>query len=163
MKHLAPLVYRLLLEEPQSGYSLVKEIEARTGWKPSWGSIYPLLETLETRAIVQATPVGRTKQYALTTTGRQTAQEQLSQSTALFKEIIERMKILDALLEEDLSIPIAFLNELQTGNNPYLPIAKESERMNQEFYRLWKEDKVAPHAKDINAILKQATKELKAL
>ena len=163
MKHLTPLVYRLLLEGPKTGYSLAKEIEQRTGWKPSWGSIYPLLETLEKEKLVSAKEQGRTKQYTLTAKGKKTAQQTLAHTTALLTEIIERMKILDTLLEDDLTVPIAFLSELKGGNNPFIPITKESERMKREFHRLFKEEKLGPHAKEINAILRQANKELKAI
>jgi len=163
MKHLSPLVYRLLLEKPQNGYSLVKEIETRTGWKPSWGSIYPLLESMEEQKLVTVQEVGRTKQYTLTATGKKHSAKTLSQTTELLGEIVERMKILNTLIEDDLSVPIAFLSELQGGNNPFIPITQESERMKKEFYRLMKEEKLGTHAKKINSILKQANKELKAL
>lgn len=163
MKHLTPLVYRLLLEKPQSGYSLAQEIEARTGWKPSWGSIYPLLETLQTQEEVSVQEVGRSKQYALTSKGRKKANTVLNESTQLLEEIVERMKILDTLIEDDLSVPIAFLTQLKTGNNPFIPITKESELMKKEFYRLMKEEKLGTKAKEINTILKTANKELKAL
>ncbi len=163
MKHLTSLVYRLLLEQPQTGYGLAKEIEQRTGWKPSWGSIYPLLETLEKERLVTSKEQGRTKVYSLTKKGKAKAQNTLAHTEELLGEIVERMKILDTLMDDDLSVPIAFLTELKEGNNPFLPITKASENMKHELYRLMKQEKLGIKAKEINTILNAANKELKAL
>ena len=38
------MILKTLGEEPCSGYQLVKKINESTGWKPSYGSMYPLLE-----------------------------------------------------------------------------------------------------------------------
>jgi DNA-binding PadR family transcriptional regulator len=53
--HLKILVLTILNERPMSGYALMKEIERRTGfWRPSPGSIYPLLKSLEDGGMITA-------------------------------------------------------------------------------------------------------------
>ncbi len=46
-------VLRLLSEGPRSGYALSKELERRLGWRPSPGSLYPLLATLAEQSLIE--------------------------------------------------------------------------------------------------------------
>ena len=62
----------LLAEDPRNGYQLMQEIENRTRglWRPSPGSMYPVLQQLEDEELVQPDgPEGR-RVYRLTDTGR---------------------------------------------------------------------------------------------
>jgi DNA-binding PadR family transcriptional regulator len=62
----------LLGEEPRNGYQLMQEIESRTNgiWRPSPGSIYPVLQQLEDEGLVRPDgPEGR-RAYQLTDAGR---------------------------------------------------------------------------------------------
>ncbi len=62
----------LLAEEPRNGYQLMQEIESRTNglWRPSPGSIYPVLQQLEDEGLVTPEgPEGR-RAYQLTEAGR---------------------------------------------------------------------------------------------
>jgi DNA-binding PadR family transcriptional regulator len=65
-------VLLLLEEQPRNGYQLIQELEERShgAWKPSPGSIYPVLSQLEDEGlvVVQSSDAGRT--FELTTTGR---------------------------------------------------------------------------------------------
>ncbi|MBC7222406.1 PadR family transcriptional regulator [Candidatus Bipolaricaulota bacterium] len=45
-------VLRLLSEGPRTGYALAKELERRLGWRPSPGSLYPLLSTLAEEGLI---------------------------------------------------------------------------------------------------------------
>jgi DNA-binding PadR family transcriptional regulator len=46
-------VLRLLSEGPRTGYALAKELEGRLGWRPSPGSLYPLLSALAEQGLVE--------------------------------------------------------------------------------------------------------------
>ena len=94
--------------DPRSGYALGKEIETRTGWKPSWGSIYPQLESLQESGMVSVSKEGRARQYALTVDGKKWAKKRLEETSGLLQGIIERMRTMQALTGEDLTMPIAF-------------------------------------------------------
>lgn len=62
----------LLAEDPRNGYQLMQEIENRTRglWRPSPGSMYPVLQQLEDEGLVQPEgPEGR-RVYQLTDAGR---------------------------------------------------------------------------------------------
>jgi DNA-binding PadR family transcriptional regulator len=59
-------------ESPRNGYQLMQEIESRSGglWRPSPGSMYPVLQQLEDEGLVRPEgPEGR-RVYQLTDEGR---------------------------------------------------------------------------------------------
>jgi len=61
----------ILKREPMSGIELMEEIEEYTDWRPSPGSIYPLLSSFEKRGLIK--PIESDdpslKRYALTQSG----------------------------------------------------------------------------------------------
>ena len=162
-KRLRPLILHSLIEKSHTGYSLVKHIQEQTGWKPSWGSIYPALQKLEEEKLISGEQTGRSTTYSLTKQGKKQSQQEQEKSKELLEEIIKRIRILDELLEEDLSVSIAYLEELKTGNNPFSAIQQQSEVMKKELYRLFTEEKIVKKKKEINNILKTANTELKKL
>lgn len=87
------LLFALLrLDEPAYGVTVRREIESRTGRKPSPGAVYTALERLERRGLVtswlgESTPVRggkRKRYYRLEPAGRESlrrAQEELRRMT----------------------------------------------------------------------------------
>jgi DNA-binding PadR family transcriptional regulator len=63
---------RLLAERPMHGYELITEFEDRSGgrWRPSPGSVYPLLAQLEDEGLVRSFDDGGRKRFELTDDGR---------------------------------------------------------------------------------------------
>jgi len=62
---------KLLGERGMSGYELMKRIEEETGfWRPSPGSIYPLLAALEDAELIAHRAEGDKKIYSLTERGQ---------------------------------------------------------------------------------------------
>ncbi|WP_116245192.1 PadR family transcriptional regulator [Nocardiopsis sp. FIRDI 009] len=62
----------LLAEEPRSGYEIIREGRERSGgmWRPSPGSVYPILQQLEDEGLVsQIEGEGRRRPYRLTEEG----------------------------------------------------------------------------------------------
>jgi DNA-binding PadR family transcriptional regulator len=62
----------LLAEEPRNGYQLMQEIEERSGgsWRPSPGSVYPILSQLEDEGLIRAVDRDGTKLFEITDAGR---------------------------------------------------------------------------------------------
>jgi DNA-binding PadR family transcriptional regulator len=62
----------LLGESPRNGYQLMQEIESRSGgvWRPSPGSIYPVLQQLEDEGLVRPEGADGRRVYQLTEEGR---------------------------------------------------------------------------------------------
>jgi DNA-binding PadR family transcriptional regulator len=73
-------VLESLSEKPMSGSEIINEIESRTNgrWKPSPGSVYPLLAWLQDNGHVKELPMdqGGMKRYQLTDTGKTLLEEQ---------------------------------------------------------------------------------------
>jgi DNA-binding PadR family transcriptional regulator len=72
-------VLEALSEKPMSGSELMDEIEKHTGgfWKPSPGSIYPLLAWLQDNGYIKELPSENgLKRYELTTSGKSLLDEQ---------------------------------------------------------------------------------------
>ncbi len=67
----------LLAEEPRNGYALMQEIEQRSDgmWKPSPGSIYPVLAQLEDEGLVEGRKEGSGRVFELTDSGRAHVEE----------------------------------------------------------------------------------------
>ncbi len=67
----------LLAEEPRNGYQLMQVIEERSdgNWRPSPGSVYPILAQLEDEGLVRATERDGAKVFELTDAGREQVAE----------------------------------------------------------------------------------------
>jgi DNA-binding PadR family transcriptional regulator len=67
----------LLAEEPRNGYQLMQVIEERSDgrWRPSPGSVYPILSQLEDEALVRAAERDGAKVFELTDAGREQVAE----------------------------------------------------------------------------------------
>lgn len=74
------LVLELLSEKPLSGSEIMEEVERRTFgyWRPSPGSVYPLLAWLQDNSYIQEVPTEESgvRRYTLTDRGRQLLEEQ---------------------------------------------------------------------------------------
>ncbi len=88
------LVLKLLSEKPMSGAEIVEEIDRETGgrWKPSPGSIYPLLALLREKGYTSNSPVEESgmKRHVLTGEGRTYFEEQV----ALGQKFLEKLEYL---------------------------------------------------------------------
>lgn len=65
------IVLKIISEKPTYGYEIIKTIEVRSNgsWKPSAGSIYPILESLESKGFIQNEEIDRKKVYEITPRG----------------------------------------------------------------------------------------------
>jgi DNA-binding PadR family transcriptional regulator len=85
------LVLKLLTEKSLSGAEIVEEIERETEgrWKPSPGSIYPLLASLQERGYTNESPPGESgmKRYVLTAKGRTYFKEQVTFGQKFMKKL----------------------------------------------------------------------------
>ncbi len=65
------IVLKIINEKPTHGYDIIKTVELRSNgrWIPSAGSIYPILESLESSGFIQSEEIERKKVYAITPKG----------------------------------------------------------------------------------------------
>ena len=85
------LVLNMLTEKSMSGVEIVEVIENETGgrWKPSSGSIYPLLAQLQNIGYTTELPSEETgmKRYTLTTKGKKMFEKQITFGQKLLKKL----------------------------------------------------------------------------
>ena len=72
-----PAILALLLERPMHGYEMIQELERRTGgiWRPSPGSVYPMLQLLEDGGLIVAEESEGRRRFRLTDAGRAEAEQ----------------------------------------------------------------------------------------
>lgn len=71
------LLLAALLDGPAHGYELMDRLEQSSGggWRPSPGSVYPLLQMFQDRGLVESHEEQGRKVFSLTETGRREAEE----------------------------------------------------------------------------------------
>jgi len=151
------LVLKFLADKPMSGTEIVGKIRQETGgkWKPSPGSIYPLLAGLEEQGFTYETsPVeGGMKRYSLTEDGKEFFKKQV----LLGQKFMEKMEYLAPL----------FIGGFHNGiNEENLVFAKESaKRVLQTFIELdaKKETLTKENVNEIAKILNNTNAELRKI
>lgn len=151
------LVLRFLAEGPVSGVEIVGKISRETdgNWKPSPGSIYPLLAGLQEKGFTQEAPPDESgmKHYSLTNSGKEFFKEQL----LIGQKFMEKMEYL---------LPI-FIGGYYLGKNEEnLVKTKESvKRVFQTFIELdaKKDALTKENATEIARILDNANTQLKKI
>lgn len=161
---LRTLIIQHLLEKPHSGYSLTKSIEEATGWKPSYGSIYPQLEQLHEEEFVTFKEEGKKKTYTLTKKGKEEAK---IKKTELVDNLQENMRVITHMLgienkEHDQLVEFLFA-AMKRGDKPLKEIEIASTKMKMAFWKLYEEGNIKKNKKKINNILNEATKQLEEL
>lgn len=74
---LEPIILHLLCEQPMHGYEIIRTLEERSHgfWRPSPGSVYPILQFLEEQDLVESQERNGKKVYVVTDKGRQQCKE----------------------------------------------------------------------------------------
>jgi DNA-binding PadR family transcriptional regulator len=82
------LVLSVLAEGPAHGYDVMQRLETRSGgmWRPSPGSVYPLLQMLEDEGLVSSDERDGRRTYQLTEAGRAEADAQKASGSAPWEE-----------------------------------------------------------------------------
>ena len=99
------IVLKELEQQAQSGYSLIQQIAADTGKKPSTGSIYPILAEFLKKEFIKQEEDGRKKIYSLTRKGKNHIKELRVEKQQLFAKYIEFIRHISELSGEEVTIP----------------------------------------------------------
>jgi len=83
---LGELLLVALLEGPAHGYQLMDRLEGLSNgdWRPSPGSVYPLLQTLEEADLIASQETAGRRTFHLTPSGRVRADERRADALAVF-------------------------------------------------------------------------------
>ncbi len=150
------LIMEGLLTEDMSGYGLMDFIKQKTGKKPSPGSVYPLLKTLNEKNIISYKKIGVKKIYRLTKKGKNAIIRFKIEKEEIINRCQSMNKILDKVEASDLKCPD--INESDLIRNSDL--LKE---FNLNLTYLMKQNDFKKKEQKIRGIINQANNKLKRL
>ncbi|MBR9692948.1 helix-turn-helix transcriptional regulator [Candidatus Woesearchaeota archaeon] len=161
------LVLKHLSMKPRAGYGLIKDINECTGWKPSYGSMYPLLEHLKEEGLVEVEEKGNKKVYHLTDKGKEEVHNFHKMHADMLMQMRDKMKLMTHMLgftdERHDELMDLFFSAAQKGEMPFKEVMKSTTEMKMVFWELYKQGTIKKHAKDINKIMNEATAKIKKL
>lgn len=162
--HLKMLVMQILSEKSMSGYALMKEVERKTGiWRPSSGSMYPLLDSLIKDKLARSKKQGRRNIYSLTMKGERYILDMKKRRDEWINSMIQNMKVMENFVGfGQTGFIIEVLEGLKRGEVPFKSLHKEIGEFRKQLTRLHIHTDDTHHAK-IRKILQNATGELKKI
>ncbi len=154
------IVLKILGEKSLTGQGLIKEIESQTGfWKPSPGSIYPLMNDLLKKGLVTCKKNKNKKIYSITYKGKKVYEKIKEKKGEILKNLIEGIKFLETIGEdkEELKHIIDFLKGFEKGNFPFKENYESLIEFRAVFFKVAQDKK---NSKKVNKVLKEASRKL---
>ena len=137
---------KILSEGEVSGYDIIKKVYELTGKKPSTGSIYPLLKSMENKGWITGKKVGSKIVYEITDSGREVVKSHSDLKDYYSEKIHETICLAHETFDD---LHIAFSN----NRNLLAPLAQEISILISEGVEF----------AEINKIILNAQEELKKL
>ena len=162
-EHLKFYILKLLLKGRYTGYGLMKAIEEETGfWRPSTGSLYPLLSRMREEGLIAEVEGPEGKRWEITPKGRELYTKATEAKRKLFQDMQESMLVFaKAFGRTDLELLADRLGRLQEQRDDLGGIAILFLELHDA---LWSLPPLSEGAKrEAVTILKRARDELRAL
>lgn len=164
--HLQLLVLKALSKQNLSGYALIKQIEQQTGfWKPSPGSIFPLLQKLEHEGHISTAKEKRKNTYSITPKGKAHVKAMVHKKHELVCRMEEMLKVHQALAydKDDAHFFSMILEQIKKGEIPFKELQPEIGMVRGTIFQLYASSCVKGNEKAIKHILQQTIKKLRSL
>ena len=160
--YLRHIVMKTLAGGRLSGYGLTKAIEKSTGtWKPSFGSIYPLLEKLLKEKLVDFEVEGRRKVYFLTNEGKKHLVVIDKSKNFLVDRLVMTWKAFGRITDKrEVNFMMEVFNSLKKGQLPFKELNPELNEFRATIFELYSTGK---DRKKVRAILRGTVKKLKSI
>lgn len=121
--YLKPIILKILSrEDKKTGSELAEEINNIIGSKPSYGSIYPLLQDLRDKNLVEVEEEGKKKKYGLLEEGQEFVkkfEEKKREQTENFLSMLRTFKTL--FEDEDIELLIENIEKKRDQDGPQFP------------------------------------------
>jgi len=163
VRHLRPMVLKILNDKACSGYELVKQIEEKTGWKPSFGSMYPMLEEMRKQELVDSKQTGRKKIYNLTSLGKKRLSTWDERKEPMYQVMKENMKIMGEITGQNVAPMIEVMDRMSKGQDPLAEIISETVEFRNTLMQLALDGKTKKHSEEIKTMLKKMTEKLRSM
>ena len=157
--NLGLIVLKLLSSKELTGFGLIREIEKETGfWKPSAGSVYPLLYELRLNGFLDIRIHDGRKYYSLNDKGRLLLHELEAKKSKVIDELVDGLRFYRTLTsqKEEISYIIGILKGLGKRESEIIALRPEIINLREKLAKTL--PKLNSNGK---AILKDASKRLK--
>lgn len=161
--HLKPMVFKIIKQEPVSGAQIVEKIREATGWKPSYGSIYPLLKASEKQSELKSEKSGKQKLYSLTKKGEKELKDFESKKEKLLDDLIQRFKLMEELFDMQTKADILFLQKVKEGKAPFIEFHRELNQVKKEHERILQKKLYKTKKDELKKIIQKHIKDLKKI
>lgn len=162
--HLKGMILNSLKDKSMSGSEIMLELEKDIGWKPSCGSIYPLLNSLEEEGISKvANNISGKKVYSLTRKGMLELKKHNEEKEEIVGEIVKVHKMIESTYGANMHLKKEDLDYMRSGKMMFSPLHKEIHDLGTEFMKVTSTGINAKKNRQIKKILKKATDDLKQL
>lgn len=160
--YLRLIVMKNIANKKLSGYDLIKQIEKSTGtWKPSFGSIYPLLEKLLKEKLVEMEVQGRKKLYFLTKNGRKHLQMIDKSKNTFVDRMIEHLNVFSKITDKkEANFMLEIVSSLKKGHLPFKELNPEINEFRSTIFDVYSKGK---DRKRIKLILRGTVRKLKSI
>ena len=160
--YLRLIVMKTLSNRKLTGYDLIKQIEKDTGtWKPSFGSIYPLLEKLLKERLVKVEVNGRRKIYFLTAEGKNHLEVIDKSKNKLIDSLIATWNTFGKITDRrEMNFMLEIFNSLRKGQMPFKELNPELNEFRAMIFELYSTGK---DRKKMKSVLMSTVKKLRAI
>jgi DNA-binding PadR family transcriptional regulator len=157
------IVLKKLDDKSLSGYDLIKEIYNSTGsWKPSFGSMYPLLKELHSNNLVTFKIINRKKVYSITSLGRKTLKETLAASQNVIETMAKEFKMMENICSTHERKHLdTIIHKIHTDKTIFGGVTDEMDRFQRILMTLMTKGKFKVREKEIKKILNETINKLK--
>ncbi len=144
----------LLAEQPLHGYQIIQQIAERTGgvWRPSAGSVYPMLQQLADEGIVRMEESDGRRVFHLTEAGQAHVAERRDELAAVWDTMNDATD--DGLRElRDLiaQVGVATMQVAQAGSPAQIAAARQAlASTRRQLYRILAEDEATREAQPVS-------------
>ena len=148
-----------------SGYDLIKEIHNSTGsWKPSFGSMYPLLKELNNNKLVTVKTSNRRKVYSITILGKKTLKDALKASHQIMDAMTKEFKIMENICStHDKNHLDELMRRLKSDSSMFGGLTDEMDRLQRITISLLAHGKFESREKDIKKVINETIIKLKRI
>lgn len=161
--HLKSLILKMLADKPMSGSEIINDIDELMKWKPSCGSIYPLLNNLEKEKLTVSKLINGKKIYSLTAKAKIFLKEKDEEKQELIDAMEKSYRLLESIYGFDTALEREMLLEIKDGKMPFHEIYEESIMVKDELTKLQKAKKLSKNIDKIKSILRKTAADLKKL
>ena len=157
------IVLKILNNKDVTGYDLIHEIELNTGfWKPSPGSIYPLMNDLLERKLVSCKKEGNKKIYSISKEGKEFYKKIKIKKAKIVRDVFDGIKFLEFMADDkkELKVSLDLLKEFEKEDSLLEENTDSIIKLKISFMKALKKK---GNAEKVNKILENTSKQLSKL